>query len=284
MANPQEKKVYSLEEIKKIAPGYRGKPENFDLKRAGQKPRPKARASGPKSPFVTPPGALERNKNPTEQKNELILQDSIFGVDVTVIPIQPRENFSTSFAQVPLIAAETYAQCSVDERQIDRVLAKEEMSYYATCLLWTKLIDVKAKQGRKTLTTEERAIRKATEDVEFNVPQPIAEYLGQIGQYTDKMGKTTDLQIPQLPTARAQGMGGYHAPEIQEGTHCLFEEVPSLRIAADMVMSLTQDAQEPEPNFRMERPNGTILNNNLVGRFYPIGDRKSTRLNSSHVD
>jgi hypothetical protein len=249
-------------------------PENFDLKHVGQKPKPKARTLGPKSPFVTPPGALERNKNPTEQKNELMLQDSIFGVDVTVVPIQPRENFSTSIAQLPLIAAETYAQCSVDERQIDRVLAKEEMSYYATCLLWTKLIDVKAKQGRETLTTEERAIRKATEEVEFNVPQPIAVYLGQIGQYTDKMGKTTDLQIPHLPTARVQGMGGYHAPEIREDTHYLFEEVPSLGIAADMVMSLTQEAQEPEPNFRMERPDGTVLNNNLMGRFYPVGPRR----------
>jgi hypothetical protein len=158
MANQQDKKVYTAEEIRKLAPGYRGKIENFDFKRIGQKPKPKARTLGSKSPLVTPPGALERNRNPTEQKNDLMLQDSIFGVEVTVIPIQPRENFSTSFAQMPLLAAETYAQCSVDERQIDRVLAKEELSYYATGLLWTKLIDVKAKQGRESLTTDERSI------------------------------------------------------------------------------------------------------------------------------
>jgi hypothetical protein len=78
----------------------------------------------------------------------------------------------------------------------------------ATGLLWFKLLDVRAKQGREALTSEERSIRKATEETEFNVPQPIATYLHQISQYTDKMGKTTDVNIPNLPAPRAQGMGG----------------------------------------------------------------------------
>jgi hypothetical protein len=74
MANPQ-KKEFSIEEIRKIAPGYRGKPENFELSKVGQKPKPKARASGPKSPMLTPPTSLAKNANPTEQKNELMLQE-----------------------------------------------------------------------------------------------------------------------------------------------------------------------------------------------------------------
>ena len=97
-------------------------------------------------------------------------------------------------------------------------------------------------------------------------------YLGQIGQYTDKMGKTTDLQIPQLPIALAQGMGGYHAPAVQD-THTLFEEVPSLGIAADMVMSLCQEAPEPV-QILVATPEGTVPNANLVGRFFPIGPRR----------
>jgi hypothetical protein len=88
------------------------------------------------------------------------------------------------------------------------------------------------------------------------------------------MGKTTDIQIPELPISRAQGMGGYHAPAIEENNHFLFEEITSLGIAGDMVMALTQEAPEPEPNFRMERPPGTVLNENLTGRFYPIGPRR----------
>jgi len=148
------------------------------------------------------------------------------------------------------------------------------MSYYATSLLWLKLIDVKAKQGWEALTSEERSRCKATEEMELNVPQPVATYLHQIGQFSDKMGKTTDVGIPSLPTARAQGMGGYHAPSIDENTHNLFEEMPSLDIAGDMVMSLCQEAQEPTPNFWVQLPERAVLTQNLTGRIFPITPRR----------
>jgi len=237
MDTPQEKKVFTAEEIKKMAPGYRGKPEKFDPEKAGKKSKPKTPPRGPQSKTLPPPRALEKNINPTEQKNQLLLEESIFGVDVHLTPIRPVEEFSTSFARLPEIAVQTYNQCAVDERQLERQLTKEEMSYYATGLLWTKLIDVKAKHSKVVLTTEEKAIRLATENVEFNVPQPIATYLHQVGDYTDKMGKT-DIEIPPLPVTRVQGFGGYHAAEINQESHNAFEEIPSLGIAGDVVMAL----------------------------------------------
>jgi hypothetical protein len=270
-----EKKTYSMEEIRKLAPGYRGKPENFDPRKIGRKAKPKTKSpNGPRSPLLTPPSALARNTNPTEQCNNLILEESIFGVDVTIIPIQPREDFSSNFSQLTNIAMEAYNLSSTDERQIDRVLAKEELSYYATGMLWLRLLDVKAKQGREALTSEEKTIRKATEEVEFNIPQPISMYLSQVGQYTDKTGKTTDIEISDLPVARAGGMGGYHASEITEAMHNLFKEVPSLGIAADMVMNLCQEAPEPTPNFRVGNLEGTRVTENLLGRIYPVGPRR----------
>ena len=151
-----EKKLYSMEEIRQLAPGYRGKPENFDPRKVGQKTRMKTKSAKP-----TTPTALQKNEQPSEQKNDLLLAESIFGVDVTIIAIDSREDFSTSFTKLSEIAVETYNQCAIDERQIDRVLAKEEMSYYATSLLWLKLIDVKVKQGRVALTSEERSLRKS---------------------------------------------------------------------------------------------------------------------------
>jgi hypothetical protein len=217
--------------------------------------------------FPTPPGALHRNENPTEQKNDLLLAESIFGVDVTIVVIEPREDFLTTLARLPEIAVETYNQCAIEVRQLDRVLVKEEMSYYATGLLWLKLTDVKAKQGREALTSEERSIRKATEEMEFNVPQPVSAFLHQIGQFSDKMGKTTDVKVPSFPTQRAQGMGGYHSPEITEEAHNLFEEVPSLGIAGDMVMALCQDGIEPTPNFKVQIPKGAMITRNLTGNI-----------------
>jgi len=73
--------------------------------------------------------------------------------------------------------------------------------------------------------------------MEFNVTQPIAAFLHQLVSSVIRWGKQ-DLNIPVLPTARAQGMGEYHAPAITGNTHSLFEEVPALGVAGDMVMSL----------------------------------------------
>ncbi|XP_026466111.1 uncharacterized protein LOC113369758 [Ctenocephalides felis] len=147
------------------------------------------------------------------------------------------------------------------------------MAYYATSLLWMKLIDVKAKEGGVALTTEEKAIRKAVSDEHFNVPQRLFTYLVKIGNCTDKMGKETRLQVPALPITVVQGHGGYHANAVNEETHNLFEEVPSLAIAGDMVMALPAADLERMPNFRIRSPAGTRFTQNLVGNTLPIGPR-----------
>jgi hypothetical protein len=79
---------------------------------------------------------------------------------------------------------------------MNRKLAREEVAYYATSMMWLRLIDVKHKQGNKALTREEKELQKAAADIEFNIPQPLYAYLGQIGSYTDSMGKETELEIP----------------------------------------------------------------------------------------
>jgi hypothetical protein len=59
------------------------------------------------------------------------------------------------------------------------------------------------------------------------------------------MGKETELDVPTLPMTVIQGFGGYHAAEINEQTHNMFEEVQSLGIAGDMVMAAASAADEP---------------------------------------
>jgi hypothetical protein len=108
MENQKEKKVYTMDDVRRLAPGYKGKLENFDPKKAGRKAQPKTKwPNFPKS-AVTAPTGLEKNAVPTEQKNELLLEYSIFGMDITIIPIQPIEDFSTSFARLHEITVETY--------------------------------------------------------------------------------------------------------------------------------------------------------------------------------
>jgi hypothetical protein len=252
-----EPKVFTKDEIAILAPRYRGKPENFNPNKKRppgpivRKRNPQQQKLGPTSPNVVPGSEVNTPQKPTAQRNESIIAESIFGVDVCVVPIQPRQNFQTNLAKIDDLAVETYTSYIPDVKQLDRKLAKEEMSYYATGLLWLKLIDVKAKQGRQALTSEEKEVRKATQEVEFSVPQPIYAYLTQIGNVTDKMGKETELDVPPLPIAVAQGLGGYHAPRINAHNHNLFEEVPSLGVTGDMVMMLTAEAHEPELNIRI---------------------------------
>jgi hypothetical protein len=273
-ANKAEEKVYSVEELRKVAPFYRGKPENFDPKKIGKKTPPKPRL-GPKSPNATPPSRLGLSQTPTPQRNEPIISEAILGVDITVHEIEPRQNFEANYSKLPDITVEVYNSIAVDENQLDRKMAKEELCCYTTGLLWMRLLEVKAKQPNVALTSEEKAIRKSAANEIFNVPQPIYAYLQEIGTFTDKMGKETELNIPDLPIQRAGGLGGYHAPEINAETHTLLEEVPSLGIAANMVMALTSQRPEPNVNFRVGFPPRTRATNNLVGTTSPIGERRT---------
>lgn len=110
---------------------------------------------------------------------------------------------------------------------------------------------------------------------EINLPQSLNCYLTQIGDITDDMGKRTKITIPPLPIARAERLGGYHATEINEETHSLFKEIPSLGIASDVVMALTSIKDEPTPNYFITIPQGTTITENLTSRSYPIGARRA---------
>lgn len=269
-----DQKVYTKEEIKKIAPNYRGKPANFkpnfrkDKEVSGNPPK----RNGPQSPVLPPPGHLQTTEG--VQRNEPIIAESIFGVDVSVTEIQPRQNFSCNYAKLIDLATETFDAYRADEKQLDRKVERVEMSYYATALLHLRLIEVKSKQGEQALTSAEKDLRKATATDVFNVPQPLFAYYQQIGTYTDKMGKETRLATPDLPVTVVQNMGGYHAAAINAETHNLFEEVPSLGIAGDVVMALAAAGDNPRPNFRVEIPANSRVTNNLVGNLTPLGPRR----------
>lgn len=276
-----ERKVMSPEEIRRIAPGYRGKAENFDPERVG-KPRGKpkrdakrsSQAKGPQSAEVPAPMVDMSTSQPTPQRNESIISEAIFGVDVRVTPITPHENFNSSYANLQTLSEETFDQYATDERQLDRVIERSEFVYYTTSLLWMRLIDLKAKLAIEALTDEEQEIRTATVDETFNIPQPIYIYLAQIGDVVDKMGKTTEIAVPPLPIAVAGGFGGYHAQTIDVDTHNIFEEVPTLGIAADSVMALTSVNAAPQTAVRVALPRGARVTSNLLCYVSPIVQRR----------
>jgi len=277
MAQPQER-VMTQEEIQKVAPGYKGKAANFDPARAGKKSaRPFSKGkpkSGPSSPDVPAPKLLATNSEPTPQKNESLLSEAVFGVDVKVQAIDPRQNFSANYARLPALADEVFQQYATDNNMLCRELDSREFRYYATALLWMKLLEVKAKQGRVSLTSAEKDIRKMCQDKSFNVPQPLFIYLSQIGDVTDKMGKDTELQVPALPIVTAGGFGGYPANQVSLESHALFEEVPSLGMMGDAVMAVSSADDDPNQVIRVALPAGAVATVNMLGLAQNIGPRR----------
>lgn len=282
-----ETKQYTPEEIAKLAPHYRGKPENFDITKLRQPKRkggtehtktdkPAQTQQQPKPRMETRPAPqfLEANKTPTAQKNNSLLSEAIFGPEVTVVPIEPKQEFQASYSAIPVLANHIFLEYAKDVAQMDRVMIKEEMSYYATALLWLRLIDIKQKYGLKSLTAEENTIHRDTKDDSFNVPQPLHIYLASIGSVIDKMGKTTYLQVPDLPVTVVGGFGGYHSASIDVSTHNAFEEIPSLGVAGDMLMAAATASDEPVPDFHVNVPEGAEISNNLLGKFDTIGIRR----------
>lgn len=283
-------RIFNVDEIKQIAPRYRGKPENFRADKVGKRNDPprtrQGQRHGPTSPEVEPPKFLHLNKNPTPPRNESLVSEAIFGVDVTVVPINPRQSFSANYSQLEHISRETFLNYGADNKFLDRQMTAEEFNYYNVSMLWLKLLDVKAKQGRQALTSQEKDIRKATMDIPFNVPLPIYTYLSQIGNVTDKMGKETELEIPDLPITQVGGYGGYHAQHINRQTHNLFEEVPSLGMAADAVMAVADAADYPVQAVRVNLPAGSTITQNLLGYSHYIGPRRQEikqRLNGQGI-
>lgn len=230
--------------------------------------------NGPKSPELAPPTHLEANKNPTPQRNESIISEAIFGVDVSVVAIAPLEEFNVNLSKIIDITLTTYQSMVPDVNQIERKFTKEELAYYSTAMLWIRLIDIKSKQRRFALTSTEKEILKAAKDIAWTVPQPIYAFLMQMGNVIDRMGKETFLAIPPLPVTVNQNFGGYHSTHIDLQTHNLYEEIPSLGIAADVVMAAASQAEEPEINIRVGLPAGTLVNQNLTGYIADIGPRR----------
>nr|APG79082.1 hypothetical protein 5 [Hubei tetragnatha maxillosa virus 9]APG79160.1 hypothetical protein 5 [Hubei tetragnatha maxillosa virus 9] len=235
-----ENKKYTRAEIAKIAPNYRGKPENFkpDFRKV-EKPQ----KSDKKDTTPRPEKKEEKQVGaPTPQKNATLWDAAIFGADVTVRELVCFEEHKPSFARMCSIIAETYGSMAADDGTIGKKISKEMFAYYATALLWARLLDIKAKLNQQ-LTEVEKDYLRMFEDRTFNMPQPVYLFLKGIGCVRDKSGKDLDLAPHTLPVVMAGGKNGYIAAAMDATNHMDFEEIPSLGVCGDVLQ-----AQSTEEN------------------------------------
>lgn len=265
-----QKKIYTKEEIKKIAPSYRGKPANFNPNHQGGK-KPPTKPHGPATPNIPAPTSL--GTKPTAQKNTPIWADSIFGIDVSVRELNVNQEITPSFARLPEIVDEVYASIGGDDTSLNKQLSKGMLSYYSTAMLWARLLDIKAKRGDTALAYEEQEFLKSIMGHEYNIPQPIYLFLKGVGEVKDATGKTLHLANHALPRTVVNGFGGYHSQTIDAESHNLYEEIPSLGICGDYMMAEASEVAQPVPNFRVTPPR-TRPTSSLVGNHGIIGPRK----------
>lgn len=261
-----EKKVYTAEEVKKLAPKYKGKPENFDPAKVGTKKTPK-QDKGPvqvKEKAVPKPNNMEKAATPTPQKNSPLWAEAIFGIDVSVRELRTEEEVTPTLARLPNIVEETHANMRAENFNIEKQLTKEMLYYYSTAILWARVLDIKSKRGHM-LTEAELQYLKLFSDQTLNVPQPIYAFIKALGNIQDKTGKELFLRDLDLPVAVTANRGGYHGAVIDEGNHNLFEELPNLGVIGDVLMAMSNDVLV-QPAIGPV-PATTVATRNLLGYF-----------------
>lgn len=189
-----------------------------------------------------------------------------------MVDINVKQELTPSFARLLEIVDEIYCSIGGDDRNLNKQMTKGMLMYYSTAMLWSRLLDLKAKRGSTNLTFQELEYCRAVVRHEYNIPQPIYQFLKGIGEVKDPMGKTVHLANHQLPVTVVQGNGGYHSAVINTDTHNVYEEIPSLGICGDIVMAEASEAVHPVPNFRV-LPQNTRATRSLSGYFVPIGTR-----------
>lgn len=106
-----------------------------------------------------------------------------------MLSVDERQWFCSNLSKFTDLAGETFNKYEADTEELSRVMVKQEFNYYATGLMWMRIIDLKSKQGMMSLTSAEKDIRNETIDKEWNVPQTLHAYLTQMGHTTDKLEK-----------------------------------------------------------------------------------------------
>lgn len=249
------KLVYTMEEIKTIAPNYMGKPENFDPERAKSKLRPHYSLESAnfydQNAFVLP-------KPVTSDINRQFEKMYVRNLESFAA-----SEFYGNYSKL-IDIVEGMHRCYSSTRA--NKLRLEELAYFATAMLHMKILEVRTR-GHCLMSDSERIVRQHVSSIIFNIPLPLFIYLNEIGIWNEKLSGMFNMNLPCLPVATIGRYGGYHAPEINDTNHNLFEEVPSLGVAGDMLMSLCFNGEQIDPHFRLGKPMNTEFTTNLLGRF-----------------
>jgi len=91
---------------------------------------------------------------------------------VSVRELDVNEEIAPSLARTPEINREICLNLAADDKNIQKNMSQEMLNYYATAVIWARLLDIKAKRAKTSLTDTEREYLKLMSSSELNLPQP----------------------------------------------------------------------------------------------------------------
>lgn len=266
---------------------YLGKPQNQKDPQAllpeGRQPTPEAVGTKPK---VRPKRQLPKTINPPtrlaanmSKDIQLTVDDpaknAIFVASMSVREVNNDTRFEPACPTLLEVARLCYAEYVADDINTQKAILPEYLDYYATAMLWLRLISLKVKL-RQPLTIAERDALLLIENSQFSIPEPIMIQLKSIGSVQTMTREHLTPSIPDLPQEVIAGHGGYYGP-ITVDTHNLYEEIPCLGVTSEAVRQSVSNAA-PGPYVSSLAGDNIEPNQNLLG-FRPLANRRNEAKN-----
>lgn len=272
---------------------YRGKPENQRDPAAQnafkmRSPKPPGQNKGPQLP--RPPPMLNA---PTQLHSEKGIkmstgnpaEGSVFGANIAVKETRLRTTFTPSAPAVIEISRQTYAEMITDDPQVSKALLPEYLDYYATAMLWLRIVHLKQRNSQ-VLTQQEQDLLTLTQTTNFCVPEPLTLQLQQLGNIQTITKQHLYPEFPPLPIHVLAGIPGYYGRITLPGDgadvsiHNLYEEIPCLGVLAEAVRQSISDAAPGPYQSNLDINPETRINANLLG-YKPLGNRRSEAKNTA---
>lgn len=196
---------------------YRGKPANQRNPHAENAWKgPSRQPKDDQPPKLTPRNASRTLPKPSQLHDashvKLIesspAEGSVFASGMSVREVAPRLTFSPSAPALIDISRQCYAELITDDSNLGKTLLPEYIDYYATAILWLRIINLKQKNSQP-LTQSKMDLLTLVQTTTFVVPEPILLQLRQIGNVVSLTKQHLYPEFPPLPTSAIAGHGGY---------------------------------------------------------------------------
>lgn len=172
------------------------------------------------------------------------MADSLFNFNMNIREVDIKVTQQPNLATYPNLVDQVYQQLRVDDPNLAKQFSPEAFQYYATALLWMRILVLK-KKFRDDLNVREREVLEKIEGFTFSTPEPIRLYLSALGQVETRAGQHIYPSFPTLPVAVAGNTPGYHSLRIDERSHNLYEEIPCLGTIITLIQGTLVPAQRP---------------------------------------